>query len=489
MRRYSLFTAIKGVCGVLLLVIMAMPQAALAAENSVSILAGSGKPGNEDGIQAKSGFYEPYGLWVDNQGKVYVADSYNNLIRVIAHGIVGTVAGGDNGRDSFGFPKGGYTDGTVDQARFNKPRAVVAAAGDIIYVADTGNHVIRKIAGGRVSTYAGTGRPGYRDGLGGQAQFNMPGGLAVDKSGNLYVADTLNNVIRKITPDGMVSTYAGSSSGEAGYQDGATGAALFNEPAALAMDSRGDLYVADSANQLIRKITGGKVETLAGFRGELISGTDYYRGGYENGPALGAAFNFPKGLTVLENGTVIVADTWNYRVRAILPAGWVVTLAGNGMSGRQEGGPEEAVIGAPLGIASFENRLYVADADNNVIWQFSIDPDNLKARVDEPVEEIRVWVNNQRLELTEGAKPYIYKDRTMLPLRAVTEKMGCTVDWAAEGTITVTKGEEQKVFAPGDQNLRNQDGLTMVGIRYLAESLGYQVDWHPEYRAVTVTAR
>lgn len=492
MNKNPLKVSAKGTClGMLILLFVAIPQCLQAVEYPLSIYAGSGRPGLQDGIQAKAGFNEPYGLAVDSRGHIYVADSYNNLIRIIANGIVGTVAGSGNGQDAYGFPRGGYADGAVAKAKFNRPRAVVVAAEDTIYVADTGNHIIRKIYKGRVTTFAGTGKAGYRNGTALQAQFNAPSGLAVDTKGNLFVADTLNNVIRKITPAGAVSTYAGKSTGEAGFRDGAAANALFNEPVALAMDSKEDLYVADSANQLIRKIAGGKVETLAGFRGELISGTDYYQGSYQNGPAQEAAFNFPKGMTVLENGTVIVADTWNYRVRAVLPQGRVITLAGTGKSGKEEGSIDKAIIGAPVGVVSFQNKLYVADTDNSVIWQININPDNLQARLEfaEPGQDIQVWVDSKRLELQEETKPYIYKERTMLPLRNIAEELGCKVDWAQDGTITVTRGEVQKIFTAKDQNLQNNNGHTMVGIRYLAESLGCTVDWVPEYRAVTVTAR
>lgn len=194
------------------------------------------------------------------------------------------MAGSLKGTDLYGFPLGGLVDGDADQAMFNQPRAVVVDSQGTIYVADTGNNVIRKISQGKVSTYAGSGRAGFRDGSVRDARFNAPSGLALDKAGNLYVADTLNNVIRKITPQGVVTTYAGNKTGKAGYRDGSLAEAEFNEPAALAMDSQDNLYVVDSGNQLIRRISQDQVETIAGTRGSLLSGTTYIQGSFRDGP-------------------------------------------------------------------------------------------------------------------------------------------------------------------------------------------------------------
>jgi len=458
---------------------------------ALTILAGSGIPEKADGQLEKAGFNTPYGLTVDSQGRIYVADSYNNCIRVIANGTVSTVAGSSKGTDAYGFPLGGFSDGDVNQARFNKPRAVVVDGQDTIYVADTGNNVIRKIANGKVTTYAGTGKAGFRNGSAREAQFNAPSGLALDKAGNLYVADTLNNVIRKISPQGFVTTYAGKTTGEAGYRDGSLSEAVFNEPAALAMDSQENLYIADSGNQLIRRIANGRVETVAGSQGVLISGTNYVQGNFRDGSRTVAAFNFPKGITVLENGTLVIADTWNSRIRAILNNGQVITLVGTGENGRIPGPLYKAVLGSPVGVAYYNNILYIADADNNLIWQMPLNPNELRAvpSFAPPSEEVQIWVNGVRLELNANNKPYIQDGRTVLPLRAICEKLGYRVDWATDGTITISKGNWRKVFTVRDPNLQNKNGYTMVGLRYLAESMGYKVEWIPEYRAVTVTDR
>ncbi|NLT95539.1 MAG: hypothetical protein GXW85_08455 [Clostridia bacterium] len=475
--------------GFLALFLLDWPLPLWGEEPVLGVLTGSGIPEKADGLPEKAGFNTPYGLAVDGQGRIYVADCYNNSIRVIANGIVGTVAGSIKDADSYGFPLGGLVDGDVNKAMFNKPRAVVVDGQGTIYVADTGNNVIRKISQGKVTTYAGTGKAGFRNGSAREAQFNAPGGLALDKAGNLYVADTLNNVIRKISPQGLVTTYAGKNTGEAGYRDGALAEAQFNEPAALALDREGNLYIVDSGNQLIRRIAKDRVETVAGTRGTLLSGTDYIQGGFRDGSRTEAAFNFPKGITVLENGTLIIADTWNSRVRAVLNTGQVITLVGTGENGKAPGPLYQAVVGSPVGVAHYNNKLYIADADNNLIWQMPLNPDELKAipNFAPPSEEIQIWVNGVRLELAADNKPYIQDGRTILPLRAICQKLGYRVEWSADGTITITKGNREKVFTAGDPNLRNNNGYTMVGLRYLAESMGYKVEWVPMYRAVVIT--
>jgi len=482
-------TAKTVLAGFLVLSFVAWPVPLRAEEPALRVLAGSGLPEKVDGPLEKAGFSTPYGLAVDSQGRIYVADCYNNSVRIIANGTVSTVAGSSKGTDLYGFPLGGLVDGDVDKAMFNKPRAVVVDGQGTIYVADTGNNVIRKISQGKVTTYAGTGKAGFRNGAAREAQFNAPSGLALDKAGNLYVADTLNNVIRKITPQGLVTTYAGKTTGEAGYRDGALAEAEFNEPAALAMDGQENLYLVDSGNQLIRKITKDRVETVAGTQGGQLSGTNYIQGSFRDGLRTEAAFNFPKGITVLENGTLVIADTWNSRIRAVLNNGQVITLVGTGENGKVPGPLHQAVLGSPVGVAYYNQNLYIADADNNLIWQMPLNPNELKALPNfaPPSEEIQIWVNGVRLELNTNNKPYIQEGRTIVPLRAVCEKLGYRVDWAADGTITIAKGSWQKVFTARDPNLQNNNGYIMVGLRYLAENIGYKVEWVPEYRAVTVT--
>ncbi len=239
-------------------------------------------------------------------------------------------------------------------------RAVTQAmdtAGNIYFPDDIIN-AIRKVApDGSTTTFAGSGVAGYKDGPGSQAQFQEPAGIAVDHSGNVYLADRGNNRIRKILPDGTVSTLAGS--GVKGWADGSGTSARFNGPAGVATDAAGDVYVADMGNHRIRKITrDGKVSTLAGTG----------KAGFIDAAAAEARFDFPAGVALDAAGNVYVADSYNQRIRKITSDGRVVTLAGSGTAGFIEGSGAVAEFNLPLGVAVDANGLvYVADFTNRRI--------------------------------------------------------------------------------------------------------------------------
>ena len=201
----------------------------------------------------------------------------------------------------------GFLDGNGSTARFNFPQGLATDAGGNVYVADTSNHRIRKVTpSGLVSTLAGSGVAGFLDGTGTIARFDLPTGVATSGLGDVYVADEQNHRIRKITPAGVVSTFAGN--GIAAFADGLGTAASFHDPSGVATDTAGSVYVADELNHRIRKITpGGLVSTLAG------SGTS----GFADGVATAAQFDRPTGVAVDAAGKVLVADLLNQRVRQI----------------------------------------------------------------------------------------------------------------------------------------------------------------------------
>jgi sugar lactone lactonase YvrE len=266
---------------------------------TVSTLAGSGTLGFANGSGTAATFNYPIGVAVDSGGNVYVADKNNHRIRKITPaGVVSTFAG--SGTE-------GFLNGTGTAAQFNHPIGVAVDSEGNVYVADTYNHRIRKITPqGVVSTFAGNGTEGFADGTGTAAQFYNPAGVAVDGAGNVYVADTYNHRIRKITPQGEVSTLAGS--GTEGFADGTGTAAQFRGPIGVAVDGEGNVYVADESNHRIRKITpAGEVSTFAG------SGTE----GFLNGTGTTAQFNHPSGVALDSDGNVYVADESNHRIRKI----------------------------------------------------------------------------------------------------------------------------------------------------------------------------
>ncbi|MGB9687146.1 MAG: NHL repeat-containing protein [Rectinema subterraneum] len=316
---------------------------------SVATLAGSGSAGATDGIGAAASFSSPLGAAVDGQGNVYVADTGNHKIRkVSSSGVVSTGAG-------TGYS--GTTDSTALSSQFNFPNDLALDASGNIYVADTANNKIRKITPqGMVSTLAGSGSAGSTDGTGTSASFNAPSGVAVDALGNIYVADTGNNKIRKVTPAGVVTTIAGLNSG--GFADGSVSTALFSQPSDIAIDESETLFIADTGNNRIRKISGGQVSTVAG-SGEA---------GSADGFALQAAFNYPTGIAVDAQGYLYVADSDGNKIRKITPAGRVITLAGSQNAGYAHGPWNIAFFNYPARLAiDQQGTLFIPDANNNAI--------------------------------------------------------------------------------------------------------------------------
>jgi len=243
--------------------------------------------------------------------------------------------------------------GPAPRAQLNHPEGVAVDASGNLYIADTDNNRIRKISpNGIITTVAGTGIAGF-SGDGGpasQAQLNHPEGVAVDASGNLYIADTGNNRIRKISPDGIITTVAGTEIAGFSGDNGPASQAQLNQPEGIAVDASGNLFIADTDNDRIREVSpDGVIVTIAGDEG--FSG--------DGGPASQAQLNHPEGVAVDASGNLYIADTGNNRIRKISPNGIITTVAGNGTP---------AILNAPTGIAvSASGNLYIADTGNNRI--------------------------------------------------------------------------------------------------------------------------
>jgi sugar lactone lactonase YvrE len=326
---------------------------------AVSTLAGQPlTSGALDGAGRAARFNYPSGIAADNAGNLFLADTNNNTIRkiVASTGVVTTLAG------LAGSP--GCTDGTGSAARFNNPSGVAVDATGNVYVADTLNHTIRRVTpAGVVNTFAGwPGASGSADGPGINARFQGPQGVAIDASGNLYVADTNNHTVRKmVLSTGIVSTIAGLA-GTSGTSDGLGGLVRFNFPSGIAVDGVGDLFVADTENHTIRKIlSSGLVSTLAGLPGAR---------GATDGTGSAAGFNSPSALAVDLAGNIYVADTDNHTIRQVVSStGAVTTLAGlAGTSGSADGSGTAARFFGLAGIAVDSNsNLYVADTNNHTV--------------------------------------------------------------------------------------------------------------------------
>ncbi len=337
--------------------VMAASTQATAQEYTFTTLAGLPDvgAGDADGPGSLARFRAPRGAATDSAGNVYVADSLNLTIRkVTPGGVVTTLAGL---AESFGS-----ADGPGSFARFYLPCSVAVDSAGNVYVADTFNHTIRKVTpGGVVTTLAGlAGSYDFADGTGSAARFYNPFGVAVDSAGNVYVADSRNHMIRKVTPGGVVTTLAGLA-GSYGSADGPNSAARFSLPCSVAVDSAGNVYVADAYNHTIRKVTpAGIVTTLAGLATSP---------GSADGTGSAARFHLPKCVAVDSAGNVYVADSLNHTIRKVTPGGVVTTMAGlAGKRGSADGTGSGARFHNPFGVAvDSAGNVYVADSLNHTI--------------------------------------------------------------------------------------------------------------------------
>lgn len=338
-----------GIIGICLLPFSLFPQ------DSVTTL--TGQPlvsGASNGPVATALFNDPAALVADAAGTLFIADSRNHVIRKITtNGIVSTFAGQDR--------TPGSSDGT-GAARFDTPCGIALAPNGDLYVSDTGNHTIRRVTtAGAVTTFAGlAAQSGFTDGVGAAARFNSPLGLAIAADRTVFVADSGNHLVRAIAPDRTVTTLAGRPE-TWGTEDGTGGNARLNGPVGVAISSDGDVFVSDSNNHAIRRITrAGIVTTWVG-----VPGVD----GSTDGDRLAATFSKPAELAFDKHGNLFVADSFNHLIRKISRDGQVSTVTGvAGADGSVDGSNGRARLFNPYGLAIFpDGSLVVSDTYNELI--------------------------------------------------------------------------------------------------------------------------
>ena len=333
------------------------------AAGVITTVAGSGRFGGfggDGGAATAAQLDDPRGVALDGAGNLYIADTDNHRIRKVdAAGVITTVAGnGTSGRGGDG--------GAATAAQLNDPSGVALDGAGNLYIADTDNHRIRKVdAAGVISTVVGTGRGGS-SGDGGPAtaaRLNSPRGVALDGAGNLYIADIYNHRIRKVDAAGVISTVAGDGTDGFGGDGGPATAAQLYWPAGVALDGAGNLFIADNWNHRIRKVdAAGVISTVAG------AGRSGYSG--DGGPAVEARLRFPVGVALDGAGNLYIADTGNERIRKVDAAGVISTVAGDGTRGfGGDGGPAAtAQLNSPAGVAlDGAGNLYIADLGNDLI--------------------------------------------------------------------------------------------------------------------------
>jgi uncharacterized protein (TIGR03437 family) len=334
----------------------------LVAGNSRAGFSGDGGPA----VQAQ--LNSPQGIVVDSAGNIYIADSMNNRVRIVTpDGLINTFAG--TGYASAGGPRSFNDGGPAIAALLHLPEGVAVDKNGNVYIADTGDNCIRIVTtDGIINTFAGDSYPSFSGDTAAavDAELHTPSDVAVDSSGNVYIADTANASIRKVTTDGLINTVAGNQTvGSTGDGAAATSASLL-APISLAVDSSGNIFILENGDAKVRKVdTKGNINTIAGTGAEGFSG--------DGGDPLKATMNFPTGLAIDGSGNLYIADALNLRIRKI-SSGSISTIAGNGvLSYSGDGGPAlSAQMNQPEGVAvDAAKNLYVADTENNVVRKIS----------------------------------------------------------------------------------------------------------------------
>ncbi|MCL2387866.1 MAG: hypothetical protein FWC89_10020 [Defluviitaleaceae bacterium] len=397
------------------------------------------------------------------------------------------------------YNSGAFIDGFLENAMFMKPAGVFVMDDGNILVSDTGNHSIRKIMGEFVVTVAGNGVAGFSDGDESVAMFNSPRAAVVCDAGFIYVADTLNHVIRRVAPNGDVSLFAGSPR-ISGFADGALNDALFFEPSGLYITAAGVLYVADSANHSIRRIENGVVSTVAGQPGEPIRFSDYFEGGHIDGTNDEAKFNFPRDIALLPDGSILVADSLNHSIRLITPYG-TRTLLGGGQAGHFADSAENLRLTRPEGIATDGENLFISDTMNNRVITVPLTeriaagrPSRSQMLIDTGLTvnsrfafrgDIRVFLDGYRVDMGR-VQPWINGDSIFVPVRPFLEALGAEVVLdERNGELSIYIDDTVTVLTR-DRDYFIMRGVMVTTLSEITRLFPYTVEWFPELSLITL---
>ena len=441
--------------------------------------------------------YYPVGVAVYDENLI-IADSMCDRIQIIDGDKNKRI--GIPGQYGFSyFDSGALIDGYRENAMFMKPAGVAVAPGGGVIICDTGNNVIRRMDDEFVVTVAGNGYSGFKDGKEVDARFNAPRAAVADADGVIYVADTMNHCIRRIDQDGNVTLFAGNPE-EPGWRDGAPLDAMFHEPSGVAISPSGEIYIADSANHCIRKIANGAVTTIAGAPGDIDRTTGYPAGGYIDGSSETARFNFPRDVALTPDGSILVADAMNHAIR-LIERGATRTLAGNGMAGQFYASAENLALTRPEGICVDGGMLYISDTVNNRVVSIPLSDRVMEGRPsrDEMLKtsgvttdsrysyhgDIRIYIDNERVNMGR-VQPWNTSDTIYVPIRPLFEALGAVVTLDETTNILDITIAEKDTLLYLNEDYFIMKGVAVTTIDEIVRLFPYTFEWFPEFSLIAL---
>jgi sugar lactone lactonase YvrE len=336
---------------------------AVTGASTITTVAGNGTAGysGDDGLATAARLNAPAGVAVDARGNLYIADAGNNRVREVTGGRIVTIAGN-------GTPGYSGDGGPATTAALHSPHGVAVDGSGNVYIADAGNNRVRKVSGGTITTIAGNGTPGFSGdhGAATAAELDDPNGVAVDRRGDVYIADSINGRVREVA-SGTITTIAGGGVAGGCTEDGLAVGATLVFPTGVAVDALGNVFVVDNQKHCVLEVIGNEIATIAGIGGLGYSG--------DLGPATAAKLNFPIGVAVDRQGNVYISDGGNAAVRKVDAAGIISTIAGGlpGGASTGDGGPAiDASLATPQGLAvDPQGNLYIADLVGSIVREIA----------------------------------------------------------------------------------------------------------------------